>query len=181
VPARGFVGGQAAAAAEPAKLYDAQLEEGKLRSVDDSIRVFVKAAETKSRQVVPMRSFNLTLTPVEADACGADYWDEKSFRGEYARALSRVVALIARMSTELEELRQRQNSSHLWKPHASSLKFLLDASTTAFEQSNSVLALASQRGLNDKINAMRESLQKLRTRMDSAEQMLKELEIRNQQ
>jgi hypothetical protein len=34
--------------------------------------------------------------------------------------------------------------------------------------------------LNDKINAMRESLQKLRTRMDSAEQMLKELEIRNQ-
>jgi hypothetical protein len=28
---------------------------------------------------------------------------------------------------------------------------------------------------------MRESLQKLRTRMDSAEQMLKELEIRNQE
>jgi hypothetical protein len=180
LPARGFAGSQAAAAAEPAKLYDTQLEEGKLRSVDDSIRVFVKAAEPKSRQVVPMRSFNLTLTPVEADACGADYWDEKSFRGEYARGLSRVVALIARMSTELEELRQRQNSSHLWKPHASSLKFLLDASSAVFEQSTSVLALASQRGLNDKINAMRESLQKLRTRMDNAGQMLKELEIRNQ-
>jgi len=180
LPARGFAGGQAAAA-EPAKVYDALLEEGKLRSVDDSIRVFVKAAEPKFRQVVPMRSFNLTLTPVEADACGADYWDEKSFRGEYARALSRVVALVARTSTELEELRQRQNSSHLWKPHASSLRFLLDASSAAFEQSTSVLALASQRGLNDKINAMRESLQKLRTRMDSAEQMLKELEIRNQQ
>jgi len=28
---------------------------------------------------------------------------------------------------------------------------------------------------------MRESLQKLRTRMDSAEQMLKELEIKNQE
>ena len=180
LPARGFVGGQAAAAAEPAKLYDAQFEEGKLRSVDDSIRVFVKAAEPKFRQVVPMRSFNLTLTPVEADACGADYWDEKSFRGEYARALSRVVALIARMSTELEELRQKQNSAHLWKPHASSLRFLLDASSAVFEQSTSVLALASQRGLNDKINAMRESLQKLRTRMDNTEQMLKELEIRNQ-
>jgi len=93
--------------------------------------------------------------------------------------LSRVVALLARMSTELEELRQRQNSSHLWKPHASSLRFLLDASSAAFEQSTSVLALAGQRGLNDKINAMRDSLQKLRTRMDSAEQMLKELEIRN--
>jgi hypothetical protein len=180
MPARGFVGGQAAAA-EPAKLYDAQLEEGKLRSVDDSIRVFVKAAEAKSRQVVPMRSFNLTLSPVEADACGAEYWDEKSFRGEYARAMSRIVALIARMSTELEELRQKQNSAHLWKPHASSMRFLLDASNAAFDQSTSVLSVAGQRGLNEKINAMKESLQKLRTRMENAEQLMKELEIRNQQ
>jgi len=177
--ARGFIGG-GAAATQPARLYDAQLEEGKLRSVDDSIRVFVKAAEAKSRQVVPMRSFNLTLSPVEADACGAEYWDEKSFRGEYARSLSRIVALIARMSTELEELRQKQNSAHLWKPHASSMRFLLDASSAAFDQSTSVLALAGQRGLNEKINAMKESLQKLRTRMDEAELMLKELEIRNQ-
>ena len=178
LPVHGFAGGQAAAP-QPARLYDAQLEEGKLRSVDDSIRVFVKAAEAKSRQVVPMRSFNLTLSPIEADACGADYWDEKSFRGEYARALSRIVALIARMSTELEELRQKQGSSHLWKPHASSMRFLLDASGTAFEESNSVLTVAGQRGLNEKINAMKESLQKLRTRMDAAEQLLKELEIRN--
>ena len=174
------MGGQAAAA-EPAKLYDAQLEEGKLRSVDDSIRVFVKAAEAKSRQVVPMRSFNLTLSPVEADACGAEYWDEKSFRGEYARAMSRIVALVARMSTELEELRQKQNSAHLWKPHASSMRFLLDASNAVFDQSTSVLSLAGQRGLNEKINAMKESLQKLRTRMENAEQLMKELEIRNQQ
>ena len=173
--------GAPAAAAAPAKLYDAVLEEGKLRSVDDSIRVFVRAAEAKFRQVVPMRSFNLTLTPAEADACGAEYWDEKSFRGEFARALSRVVALIARMTTETEELRQRRNSAHLWKPHASCLRFLMDASGAAFEQSTSVLALAGQRGLNDKINAMRESLQKLRTRMDGAEQMLRELEIKGQQ
>lgn len=178
LPARGFL--PQAAAAEPTKIYDAQLEEGKLRSVDDSIRVFVRAADAKVRHVVPMRFFNLTLTPVEADACGADYWDEESFRGQFARALSRIVAITARMSTELEELRQRQNSSHLWKPHASSLKFLLDASDTAFEQSNSVILLAGQRGLNEKINAMKESLQKLRTRMDTAEQMLRELEIRNQ-
>lgn len=155
------------------------VEEGKLRSVDDSIRVFVRAADPKLRQVVPMRFFNLTLTPVEADACGADYWDEKSFRGEYARALSRVVALTTRISTELEEVRQRQDSSHLWKPHASSLRFLLDASGAAFEQTNLVLAIAGQRGLSEKINAMKESLQKLRTRMETAEQMLVELASKN--
>ena len=177
LPARGFAG--QAAAAEPAKAYDAQLEEGKLRSVDDSIRVFVRAADPKMRQVVPMRFFNLTLTCAEADACGAEYWDEKSFRGEYARALSRVVALTARVSTEVEELRQRQNSAHLWKPHASSLKFLMDASAATFEQTNSVLGIAAQRGLSEKINAMKESLQKLRTRLDSAEHMISTLAGRN--
>ena len=82
---------------------------------------------------------------------------------------------MARISTELEELRQRQNSSHLWKPHAGSLKFLLDASTAIFDQANSVLALAGQRGLNEKVNAMSASLQKLRSRMDQAEQLLAEL------
>ncbi len=177
LPLRGFIGH--AAAPEPAKVYDAQLEEGKLRSVEDSIRVFVRAADAKMRQVVPMRFFNLTLTVAEADACGADYWDEKSFRGEYARALSRIVALTARVSTELEELRQRQNSAHLWKPHASSLKFLTHASTAAVEQCSAVLALAAQRGLNEKINAMQESIQKLRTRLGSAEQMLAPLAAKN--
>ena len=179
LPARGFIGGPAAAP-QPAKIYDALVEESKLRSVEDSIRVFVKAADSKVRQVVPMRYFNLTLTAVEADACSADYFDEKSFRGEYARALSRVVALVARVSTETEELKQRQNSAHLWKPHASSLKFLLDASTAVFDQSNSVIALAGQRGLNDKVNAMRASLEKLRTRTDHAQQLLTELESKLQ-
>jgi hypothetical protein len=178
LPVRPILG--QAAAPQPAKIYDAQLEESKLRGVEDSIRVFVRAADPKFRQVVPMRFFNLTLTPFEADACAADYWDEKSFRGEYARALSRIVALVARISTELEELRQRQTSAHLWKPHASSLKFLLDASTAVFDQANSVLTLAGQRGLNDKVNAMSASLQKLRSRMDQAEQMLAEVASKDQ-
>src|ERR1700691_4951342 len=37
-------------------------EEGKLRRVEESIRVFVRVADPKFRQVVPMRFFNLTLT-----------------------------------------------------------------------------------------------------------------------
>jgi hypothetical protein len=43
-------------------------EEGKLRRVEESIRVFVRVADPKYRQVVPMRFFNLTLTTPEADA-----------------------------------------------------------------------------------------------------------------
>jgi hypothetical protein len=173
LPFRGFIG--QTEAPEPVKLYDRELESGKLRSVGDSIRAFVRAADSKSRQVVPMRFFNLTLSVAEADACGAEYFKEKSFRGEYARTLSGAVSLIARTSTELEELKQRRNSAHLWKPHAGSLRFLLEASTEAFEQSNSVLAVAGERGLNEKITAMHETFGKLRTRIESAEQTLAEL------
>jgi hypothetical protein len=95
------------------------------------------------------------------------------------RALSRAVALIARTSTELEELKQRRNSAHLWKPHASSLRFLLDVSHTTFEENNSVLAVAAQRGLKEKISAAKETLEKLRTRLDTAEQLLAELAARD--
>jgi hypothetical protein len=177
LPLHGFIG--QADALEPVKVYDTQIEEGKLRSVEDSIRIFVRAADSKSRQVVPMSFFNLTLSAAEADACGAEYWAEKTFRGEYVRALSRAVALIARTSTELEELKQRRNSAHLWKPHASSLRFLLDVSHTTFEENNSVLAVAAQRGLKEKISAAKETLEKLRTRLDTAEQLLAELAARD--
>jgi sugar lactone lactonase YvrE len=43
-------------------------EETKIRQVEESIRIFVRVADPKFRQVVPMRFFNLTLTRAEADA-----------------------------------------------------------------------------------------------------------------
>jgi outer membrane murein-binding lipoprotein Lpp len=52
--------------------------------------------------------------------------------------------------------------------------------TAVFDQANSVLTLAGQRGLNDKVNAMSASLQKLRSRMDQAEQMLAEVASKDQ-
>jgi len=51
----------------------------------------------------------------------------------------------------------------------------MDASTATFEQCNSVLAVAAQRGLKEKITATKETLDKLRTRLDNAEQLLAEL------
>src|SRR5262249_32883999 len=80
------------------------LEETKLRTVEESIRAFVRAASPRLREIVPMRFFNLLLTSAEADAYCADYLEEDSFRAENARILVRVVALVARLSTEIEEL-----------------------------------------------------------------------------
>src|SRR4029077_7142936 len=66
-------------------------EESKLRRVEESIRVFVRVADPKYRQAVPMRVFNLTLTASEADAYNAAFLEEKSLRADVARMLIRLV------------------------------------------------------------------------------------------
>ena len=71
-------------------------EESKLRRVEESIRVFVRVADPKYRQVVPMRFFNLTLTTPEADAYSAPFLEEKSTRADVARTLIRMVSISAR-------------------------------------------------------------------------------------
>ena len=120
-------------------------EETKVRQVEESIRVFVRVADPKFRQVVPMRFFNLTLTPAEAEACSADYLEEKSSRGSVARVLLRIVAVVARMTTELEELKRAENSPSLWKLHADSLVALLEVASALSENATRVVTEATLR------------------------------------
>ncbi len=54
------------------------IEEAKLRRVEESIRIFVRVADPKFRQIVPMRYFNLMLSPAEVEAYTADYLEEAS-------------------------------------------------------------------------------------------------------
>ena len=141
-------------------------EETKVRQVEESIRVFVRVADPKFRQVVPMRFFNLTLTAAEADACSAEYLDEKSARGSVARVLLRIVAVVARMSTELEELKRVENSPSLWKLHADSLLVLLEVADALSENATRVAAEASDPGNNAAGETIKVSLQRLRHRCD---------------
>ena len=185
-PAR-VSGGGAAAAARPAKVAAAQasaaapvfqppvvtvqqisMEEGKLRRVEESIRVFVRVADPKYRQVVPMRFFNLTLTPAEADAYNAGFLEEKSLRADVARNLIRLVSILARISTELEELKRSQNMSSLWKLHADALVVLLDMASTTTEDAGSTAKAAEQGAATASAKAIHESVQKLRNRSDAA-------------
>jgi len=136
-------------------------EETKLLKVEESVRIFVRVADPKFRQVVPMRFFNLTLTPAEADAYCADYLEEKSLRAGVARVLLRLVAVTARIITELEELKRANNSPSLWKLHADSLVTLLEIASKATENSERVCTLASQRGHRQQVEEMQTSLKKL--------------------
>lgn len=143
-------------------------EEGKLRRVEESIRVFVRVADPKYRQIVPMRFFNLTLTVAEADAYGAAYLEEKSLRADIARTLIRMVSISARISTELEELKRSQKMSSLWKLHADSIVVLLDMASTSTEDAGSVAKTAEQGGSGAAARTIHESVAKLRRQSDVA-------------
>jgi hypothetical protein len=180
-------GGAAAAAAKPARVAAAKVpipaqafqppvitaqqlsvEEGKLRRVEESIRVFVRVADPKYRQVVPMRFFNLTLTAPEADAYNAGFLEEKSLRADLARTLIRLVSCVARVNTELEELKRSQSMSSLWKLHADALVVLLDIASTTTEEAASIAKLAENSDAGASAKAIRETVQKLRDRCDLA-------------
>jgi hypothetical protein len=143
-------------------------EEAKLQRVEESIRVFVRVADPKYRQVVPMRFFNLTLTAQEVDAYGAAFLEEKSLRAELARTTIRMVSISARISTELEELKRSQKMSSLWKLHADSVVVLLDMASSSTEEAGSIAKTAEQAGSGVAARAIHESVKKLRNQSDIA-------------
>lgn len=147
-------------------------EETKLRRVEESIRVFVRVADPKYRQVVPMRFFNLTLTAAEADAYNAAFLEEKSLRADVARTLIRMVSISARISTELEELKRSQKMSSLWKLHADAVVVLLDMASTSTEEAGGVAKTAEQSGSGAAARAIHGSVQKLRNQSDIAAKTL---------
>ena len=142
-------------------------EEGKLRRVEESVRVFVRVADPKYRQIVPMRFFNLMLSPAEAEAYSAAFLEEKSLRADVARTLIRLVSCIARINTELEEIKRSQSMSSLWKLHADALVVLLDIGSTVTEEAGRI-AKAAETADGVSARAIHETVQKLRDRSDVA-------------
>ena len=137
-------------------------EEVKLRRVEESIRVFVRVANTKFRQFVPMRFFNLILSPAEAEAYSADYLEEKSVRAGVARAQLRMVAVLARMRTELGELRRAEASPSLWKLHADALLTLLEIERTMTDRAAQLVPAGDAPAMEAERAALEASLQKLK-------------------
>ena len=149
----------------PVTAQQLSLEEAKLRRIEESIRVFVRVADPKFRQVVPMRFFNLNLTPAEADAYCADYLEEKSLRAEVARTLLRSVAVIARMQTELEEMKRCQPATSLWKLRADALIVLLEVARSAHEAGGLVFKQA-QNSEPAQAEVLQTAMRKLRERAE---------------
>ncbi len=143
------------------------VEEGKIKGMEDFIRNFVRAADPRAARVVPLRHGSIDLNQAEVEAFRANYGDERSFRAEYAACLRLTLTLRAHMGAELADYRAKRESAYLWKPHADSLAYLLGATKRAVETCGPILAIAQQRGLNDKIEILNASLQKLRNETQS--------------
>jgi hypothetical protein len=141
------------------------VEEAKLRKVEESIRIFVRVADPKFRQIVPMRYFNLMLSPAEVEAYTADYLDQSGERADAARMLLRIVAVTARITTETEELKRSSNSRSIWKLHADSLVVLVDLAKRLAEAVNRLAAaIGKQLETDVSSSPLHISLEKLRER-----------------
>ncbi len=158
------VGGAAAAAAPAPAAMVNDLEEGRIRSISESIRNFVRAGENKGAAViVPLPHGNCSVTASEVEAFRADFLQEKSFRADYARCMQRAVVLNTRMIAEMRDYQAKRGSEYLWKPHADALAYLLASANRETENAGALIGLAQQRGLSDKISAMKATVDKLRT------------------
>jgi len=80
--------------------------------------------------------------------------------------LLRIVAVVARMTTELEELKRAENSASLWKLHGDALLTLLEVARALSEHAGRVMTEAGQHGNDTGEEAVKISLQKLSQRTD---------------
>jgi DNA-binding phage protein len=142
-----------------------EIEDARIKGVQASIRSFMHSADPKTVKAVPLRNASVPLTPSEAEAFHADYQGEKSFRADYVDMVMHMVAVQARMLTELADYKAKKSSAYLWKPHADSLAYLLVAAEKGIERSKGMATLAGQRGLADKVKSLQETAIKLRDQM----------------
>jgi len=148
------------------------VEEAKLRLVEESIRVFVRVADAKIRQIVPMRYFNLTLSPAEIEAFTTDY-QGASPQAEAARTMQRTVAITARMTTEMEELKRAPRMSTIWRMHADCLVVLLSLANR-IPDAVAHLSLVRNESPDSQGNhgALQATVEKLKMRASESEKVL---------
>ncbi len=169
----GIEGSSAGATAEISPSMS--LEEAHLKSMGETIRNFLRAADPKSAHVVPVRSGNLALSSAEVEAFRANYSGEKSFRADYVNALVSIVSLVGRMGIELADFKAKRNSAYQWKPHADALSVLLKIGREVNDRAMTVAELAERRGLTDKNGAVHSSLARLHEQVQLVAETLQTL------
>ena len=159
-------------AADIGKSPDRSMEEARVEAMLETIKNFVHAADARSANIFPMRNGNIPLSPAEVEAFRADFRGEKSFRGDFASALTMAVSIYARMLIESESLKQRQSSAYLWKPHADSLAYLVERAAQLQRDSAAIELTGQKRGLMEKVKALETSLARMQQQSAAVAELL---------
>jgi len=83
-----------------------------------------------------------------------------------------LLSVLGRILSEAKDFESKQNSEFLWKPHADSLSYLIEVAGNATDEGARIAALAEQRGLGEKANAMKTSAQRVQNEVQRAAQAL---------
>ena len=87
--------------------------------------------------------------------------------------LLRLVAVTARITTEMEELKRSRNSPSVWKLHADSLVVLVDLAKRLAEAVDRLaLVIGQQAGAEANGEPLHNSLEKLRERTSEAAKLI---------
>ena len=148
------------------------IEEAKLRTQTEALRSFVRAAETTNSSVIPLVRNAIGVSPQEAEILRVDYGNERSFRADYANMVGFLLAVIARLTVEAEEFKEKQDSAYLWKPHADSMKYIIQGSTQLLERANKLASIAEHRGLQDKVVTLRTVMRRMAAEVQSTATLL---------
>ena len=159
-------------AVPPSQAVQNALQEGKLHSTRETIKQYVRTADSKLANIVPVKRQKVTLSPAEAEAFRSDYSGERSFRADYANILMLLVSYHARMLIEVDDYNQKSGSAYLWKPHADALGYLLSTLERIGLEAEQIKVLAQQRGLQDKANAVDVTLDRVKKFAQTVSQTL---------
>src|SRR5258708_37541536 len=112
-------------------------------------------------------------TSAEVEANNADYLDHPGPQSDASQMLRRIVAVTARITTEMEDLKRSRNSRSVWKLHADSLVVLVDLGKRLAEAVDRLaLIIGQQPEMQANSEPLRSSLKKLHERTAEAVKLI---------
>lgn len=106
----------------------------------------------------------LMLAEWEATALRTPYLEsEQNFRANFARGISRAIAIICRIYEEIPPYLEKRGTEYLWKRHYDSLVYLLYEGRGHKENLLQLAEASQQRGLREKSKQLLATAQKLDT------------------
>lgn len=111
---------------------------------------------------LPSATGTLILSDWESKAFLSEYSTaEKSFRADFARSMTSVIGIIARIEEELPAYFETRGAEHLWKRHCDALLYLLYEGRRQLETLKRLSADSTTRGLQDKSTKLLATAEKL--------------------